>query len=54
MAVIGADGATAGTVKDVWIDRAEALIRYLEVDVATPSGVRSALPSDDYGAGVGP
>jgi photosynthetic reaction center H subunit len=43
MPVIGADGATAGTVKDVWVDRAEALIRYLEVDVATQAGGRSVL-----------
>ncbi|MDX2308671.1 MAG: photosynthetic reaction center subunit H [Hyphomicrobium sp.] len=31
MSVIGADGVTAGTVKDVWIDRSEVIIRYLEV-----------------------
>ena len=43
MAVIGADGATAGTVKDVWIDRSEALIRYLEIDVTTSAVPRSAL-----------
>jgi photosynthetic reaction center H subunit len=43
MIVVGADGQTAGTVKDVWIDRAESLIRYLEVEVATPVGSRSAL-----------
>jgi photosynthetic reaction center H subunit len=43
MAVIGADGATAGTVKDVWIDRAEALIRYLEIDVTASAIPRSAL-----------
>ena len=33
MAVQGRDGAVAGTVVDVWIDEAEAVIRYLEVDV---------------------
>jgi photosynthetic reaction center H subunit len=43
MPVVGADGHVAGTVKDVWVDRAEALIRYLEVDVAGPAGARSAL-----------
>jgi photosynthetic reaction center H subunit len=43
MTVIGADGQSAGTVKDVWIDRAESIIRYLEVDVAAPTGLRSAL-----------
>ena len=43
MTVFGADGRAAGTVKDVWIDRAEALIRYLEVDVETSTGPRSVL-----------
>lgn len=32
MAVIGADGETAGTVSDIWVDRAEHQIRYIEVD----------------------
>lgn len=32
MSVIGADGAVAGTVSDIWVDRAEHVIRYLEVD----------------------
>ncbi len=31
MVVIGADGEIAGTVSDIWVDRPEALIRYLEV-----------------------
>jgi photosynthetic reaction center H subunit len=43
MTVIAADGHAAGTVKDLWIDRAESLIRYLEVDVPGPAGQRSAL-----------
>jgi photosynthetic reaction center H subunit len=43
MTVIGADGQAAGTVKDLWVDRAESLIRYLEVDVGTSAGSRSAL-----------
>lgn len=37
MGVFGADGVKAGQVKDVWVDRAEALIRYLEVDIGTRS-----------------
>lgn len=32
MTVIGADGTVAGTVSDLWVDRAEHVIRYLEVD----------------------
>jgi photosynthetic reaction center H subunit len=34
MSVLGADRKVAGTVRDVWVDRSETLIRYLEVDVA--------------------
>jgi photosynthetic reaction center H subunit len=33
--VIAADGAVAGTVTDVWVDRADRLIRYLSVDTGT-------------------
>lgn len=33
MRVIGADGIAAGTVSDVWVDRSEVIIRYLQVDV---------------------
>jgi photosynthetic reaction center H subunit len=33
MAVLGADGVAAGKVSDIWVDRSEALIRYLEVEV---------------------
>jgi photosynthetic reaction center H subunit len=43
MSVVGADGAVAGTVRDLWVDRAEPQIRYFEVDVATPSGPRRVL-----------
>lgn len=34
--VVGADRVVAGTVKDIWVDTADRLIRYLEV--ATPTG----------------
>jgi photosynthetic reaction center H subunit len=33
MTVLGADRAPAGVVADVWVDRAEYLIRYLEVEL---------------------
>ncbi len=33
-AVIGADGEVGGTVVDLWVDRSEAIFRYLEVEVA--------------------
>lgn len=32
--VFGADGARGGTVRDLWIDRSEAVFRYLEVSTA--------------------
>jgi photosynthetic reaction center H subunit len=32
MQAIGADGGVAGTVSDLWVDRAENQIRYLEID----------------------
>ena len=34
MAVIGFDRKVAGTVRELWIDRAEQLLRYLEVETA--------------------
>lgn len=43
MKVIGADGAIGGTVTDVWVDRSEALIRYLEVETPTAEGTRQVL-----------
>lgn len=39
MPVIGADGKAAGTVKDVWIDRGEYIMRYLEVEVTDKTGL---------------
>jgi photosynthetic reaction center H subunit len=41
MTVVGADGIAGGTVKDVWVDRSEVIIRYLEVDIT--GGGRSVL-----------
>jgi photosynthetic reaction center H subunit len=38
MKVVGADREIGGVVTDVWVDRAEALIRYLEVEVVTAVG----------------
>ena len=38
--VMGADRKVAGTVKDIWVDRSETIIRYLEV---TTNGGRSVL-----------
>jgi photosynthetic reaction center H subunit len=41
--VIGADGVVAGTVRDLWVDRAEVLFRYLEVEVPVAGGSRRVL-----------
>ena len=35
MEVVGADGQVAGKVSEIWVDRAEPQIRYLEVVLAT-------------------
>lgn len=53
MKVIGCDREVGGVVVDVWIDRAEALVRYLEVEVAVPVGRPSgpiAVGPDGVGA----
>ncbi len=39
--LIGADFVTAGTVKDLWVDRMEMMFRYLEVEV--PGAARTVL-----------
>jgi photosynthetic reaction center H subunit len=43
MKVLGADSETGGVVTDVWVDRAENLIRYLEVEVTTSAGPKRVL-----------
>lgn len=37
MTVTGADGAVAGNVTDVWVDKADRLIRYLQVSAGAAS-----------------
>lgn len=41
-AVFGADRAQSGVVRDLWVDRAECMLRYYEVEVA--GGRRVLLP----------
>jgi len=41
--VIGADGVTGGTVVDLWVDQAEMLFRYLEVETLGEAGPRRVL-----------
>ena len=43
MDVVGADGQVAGTISDIWVDRAERLVRHLEMKVQG-SGKTSLLP----------
>lgn len=43
MTVRGADGLAAGIVRDVWVDRAEYLIRYFEVEVGDAGKKRNVL-----------
>jgi len=41
---IGADGVVGGIVSDLWIDRAETVIRYLEVTLAAGPSVLVPMP----------
>lgn len=43
MPVIAADGNRAGVVRELWVDRAEPQIRYLELDVPANGGTRAVL-----------
>lgn len=43
MEVVGADGEVGGVVKDIWVDRSEPQIRYLEVEVPAGAGGRRVL-----------
>ncbi len=36
---MGCDGKPAGTVKDIWVDRSEQLIRYVEIETAAGRSV---------------
>jgi photosynthetic reaction center H subunit len=41
--VVGADGVVAGTIVDAWIDRSEAMLRYVEVALIAPLAARTVL-----------
>ncbi len=43
MKMVGADNVEAGKISDVWVDRSEYLIRYLEVELAS-GGRRVLIP----------
>ncbi|MBS2012431.1 MAG: photosynthetic reaction center subunit H [Deltaproteobacteria bacterium] len=38
--VVATDGKVAGTVKEIWVDRADVCVRYLEVELGEGAGVR--------------
>ncbi len=41
--VVGGDGVVGGVVSDVWVDRSEYMVRYLEVRVTSPDGAAPAI-----------
>jgi photosynthetic reaction center H subunit len=43
MTVIGADGEAGGVVRDVWVDQAEYLVRYYEVETGDKDKKRNVL-----------
>jgi photosynthetic reaction center H subunit len=43
MPVFGADDLVGGEVVDLWVDRSEAIFRYLELEVRTDAGPRRVL-----------
>ena len=42
LTAVGADGVAGGVVTDIWVDRSEAIFRYLELEIA--GGRRALLP----------
>lgn len=43
MPVLGADGQVGGTVVDLWVDKSEAIFRYIEIEVDAAGGKRRVL-----------
>ncbi|CAN1506148.1 puhA, photosynthetic reaction center H subunit [Burkholderiaceae bacterium] len=41
--VVGADGVRGGVIKDIWVDRAEMVIRYLELETTAENGSRKVM-----------
>jgi photosynthetic reaction center H subunit len=50
MVVVGADGLRAGTIADVWVDRSETIVRYLEVALDAPPRRRAATAEGEAAA----
>lgn len=47
--VVGFDSVVAGTIRDVWVDRSEQVIRYLEVDTEVGDESRRVLVPMNFG-----
>ena len=47
--VLGADGVTAGKVRDVWVDRAEFILRYVEITTSSGRNVLAPINMVDIG-----
>ncbi len=47
--VTGADGVVAGTVRDLWVDRSEHVLRYLEVALSDGGTVIVPMPMSKIG-----
>ena len=50
--VIGADRKSAGTVKDLWVDRGESCVRYYEIALASGGSVLAPVLFVDLDAGA--
>ena len=48
MQVVAADGVAVGTAVDVWIDRSETVVRYVEVELTIPSPTPVVLVPMNY------
>jgi len=56
--VIGGDNEVAGTVKDIWVDRVDQLIRYVEIELPGNAAAPSQPPAEEgeepaQGSGAG-
>ena len=45
MTVVSADRIAVGAVRDIWVDRSEVLVRYLEVELAAMPPAAGAAPT---------
>jgi len=48
MKVLGADGLVGGVVKEVWVDRSEFMLRYMEMETTAANGSRTVLIPWNY------